>query len=273
MPELAEVQSTAEGLRPLLGERVKEAEVMVAKWARGLPLPEVVGSSLCGSERWGKRILWTFSDGKQAVISLGMSGSARLLEREEELPSHTMLRFRFSSGRQVAWRDPRRFGNFRLYPDLESAHQELDRVIGPDAYQPPPSLALFQARLGGSRAPIKARLLDQARLSGIGNYLAVEMLAEAGIHPARPAGSLQQEEWERLHSAGALIISRALQAQGLTLRDYRGVRDEEGGMAQLLRVYGRAGLPCLNCARPLVSGVVAGRGTVWCVDCQPLKPA
>jgi formamidopyrimidine-DNA glycosylase len=123
--------------------------------------------------------------------------------------------------------------------------------------------------LEGRRAPVKAVLLDQRRIAGVGNIYADEALWRARVHPRRPAGTLDANEVRRVHRAIRTVLRRAIELQGSTLRDYAQPDGEGGGMQAEFRAYGRGGEPCDRCGRPIERLVVAGRGTWICPRCQP----
>ncbi len=129
-------------------------------------------------------------------------------------------------------------------------------------------IARFAAILKGRPTPIKAFLLDQRRIAGVGNIYAVEALWESQIKPTTPAGKLSRERIARLHAALQAVLLKAIEMRGTSSRDYVDAEGMEGGFQNVLSVYGRAGEPCRRCKRPLVRTVLAQRGTWWCRNCQ-----
>jgi formamidopyrimidine-DNA glycosylase len=264
MPELAEVETVCSQLHAVIsGRALTTATVHRPVWVRHGDPSATSGQTLRAVRRWGKRLWWQW-DEHVWVGSLGMTGSIAL-----EAPSrrHPMLELSFD-GLPVTWYDPRHFGSLYVYENDEAATAAFDAKVGIDAAGAIET-AVLRARFAGTRAPIKAALLNQRWIAGVGNYLADEMLWAAMLHPATRTRSLTDEQWEALNSARETVIERALTARGLTVRDYRDVNGERGEMAEQLRVYGRAGEPCLRCGDTLVKSEYAGRGTTWCPTCQP----
>ncbi|MBE3590026.1 MAG: bifunctional DNA-formamidopyrimidine glycosylase/DNA-(apurinic or apyrimidinic site) lyase [Firmicutes bacterium] len=181
-------------------------------------------------------------------------------------PQHTHLALLLDDGAVLMFNDVRKFGRVAFWSEDRAA--PLAR-LGPEPLSPDFTVARLAEELAGRRAPVKAVLLDQRRVAGLGNIYADEALWLAGVHPARPAASLGREEVARLHRAVRRVLREAIEHRGTTLRDYRDGAGRAGGHAPHLRVYGRAGQPCRRCGRTLEKTVVAGRGTTFCPACQP----
>jgi formamidopyrimidine-DNA glycosylase len=182
-------------------------------------------------------------------------------------PSH--VRMEYETARGIVWyRDPRRFGTLELFEQPSQGEEYLARRLGPEPLGPDFTPSWLRAALQRRNAPIKAVLLDQRVGTGLGNIYVDEALFLSRIHPNAPASSLSAAAVRRLHAAIVARLTEAIEAGGSTLRDYRGVAGESGGMQERFLVYGRGGEPCPNCGRPLVTGRVAGRGTTWCSRCQ-----
>jgi formamidopyrimidine-DNA glycosylase len=130
------------------------------------------------------------------------------------------------------------------------------------------SARVLAARLEGRHAPLKAALLDQRRVAGLGNIYVDEALWRARLHPRRPAGSLEPPELGVLHGAIRHVLRKGIERQGASLRDYVAPNGARGGMQEEFRAYGRSGEPCFRCGTLQSGGVVGGRGTTWCPDCQ-----
>ena len=169
----------------------------------------------------------------------------------------------------VAYRDVRRFGTWELL-DPDHLRPYLAARLGPEPLGPSFTAARLARAAAGRRAPIKAFLLDQRRIAGIGNIYADEALWRARIHPRRPTGELALDEVARLHRAVRAALRRGVELRGSTLRDYVTPDGERGGMQHEFHVYGRLGEPCDRCGRPIERIVVAGRGTWLCPHCQRL---
>lgn len=295
MPELPEVETVRRTLRgKILGLRVVSAEllrrdVLIApgdpraghsrtKSRKGpaRATPDTAAAWLLG----GTRVVDVVRRGKQLAIvgerdslrralgvHLGMTGRLEYHDRRPApLEPHTHALLTLERG-VVSFRDPRRFGNLRVC----ASQEDLDALfadLGPDALDIAPS-HLAGALRGSSRA-IKAALLDQAVLAGVGNIYADEALHIAGIAPAKPASRLNADSLDRLCAAIRKVLANAVDAGGSTRRDFVNADGEPGRYQQEHRVYGRGGKPCLTCGRVLSAARVGQRQTVWCTTCQPM---
>jgi formamidopyrimidine-DNA glycosylase len=185
-----------------------------------------------------------------------------------EADPHRRAVVRLDDGSDVIYRDVRRFGTWLLAEPGE-AEPYLDARLGRE----PLAQAFTAKRLGealaGRRAPIKATILDQRRLAGVGNIYADEALWRAQIHPLRPAGELDEDELRALHHGIRAALKAGISRQGATLRDYRTPDGGSGRMQNEFKVYGREGDPCERCGRPIEKSRAAGRGTWFCPGCQP----
>src|SRR5215472_10240485 len=269
MPELPEVETIANGLQ----KRVS-GELIDSVWLGSKPEPlkspakEIArvleGARVEKVRRVGKHIVFDLvaargAARRQWIVHLGMTGRMLVAAPETELPKHTHLVARLGSGRELRFVDPRRFGR------LEVRESEFN---GPGS-EPMPISAEDFARLFHKReAPIKALLLNQTLLHGVGNIYADESLFGAGVRPRRRAHSLTRTELKKLHAALRAVLKKAIAAGGSSVSDYVDA-DGEAGFFQLQhRVYGREGEPCLVCKTKIKKIVVAGRGTHYCPRCQ-----
>jgi formamidopyrimidine-DNA glycosylase len=296
MPELPEVETIRRQLAPLVEGRVlARVEILDSRWSRPLA-PQELADALVGRRvqqlgRRGKYLVWHLSDDVHLAQHLRMTGSV-LCEPDPE-PAHTRVRIELgplrsgrgarvdsASARGPARRggrgvrrlvivDPRRFGTGEL-------------LLGTDALE-----AFFAARLGlepfderftpehlrslarGRTTPIKALLLDQRRIAGVGNIYADEALFRAGVHPLRPAGRLTREQYARLREAIVEVLTAGIDARGATIDDFRHVDGVRGSFQDRFLVHRREGEPCPRCGTTIVKMVVAGRGTYVCETCQP----
>lgn len=233
-------------------------------------LQEVVGRRVAGLRRRGKYLLIDLDPEGLLVLHLRMSGRLLWQEPGDEgpEPGHVRLRVTFEGGGRLLLVDPRRFamlywigqGDERQIPGLAAMGPEpLSRTFT--------SRALGQV-LAGRRAPVKAVLLDQRRLAGVGNIYADEALFRAGIRPDRPAGSLTPAEVGRLHRALRRVLREGIRLGGVTVRSYAGIHGEAGRFQETLQVYGRREEPCRRCGRPLSGLRIGGRSSVFCPHCQ-----
>ena len=272
MPELPEVETIRRQLAPLVeGRRLKRVEILDARWSRPLA-PRELAAVLEGRRvetlgRRGKYLVWGLQDDVHLVQHLRMTGAVLYEPRPE--PAHVRVRLELSPKRRLVIVDPRRFGTGEL-------------LLGGDALE-----AFFAARLGlepldelfttehlrglarGRTAPIKAFLLDQRRIAGVGNIYADEALFGAGIHPLRPAGRLSTEQYARLRESVIAALQAGIDARGATIDDFRHVDGVRGSFQNQFLVHRREGEPCGRCGTTIVKMVVAGRGTYVCESCQP----
>ena len=217
-------------------------------------------------DRRGKLMAIIGTEDRTIGVHLGMSGQILWAPPGGRLPTdHIHATWRLDDGSRFAFRDPRRFGGLWL----AASRDELApwRSLGPDALTIAP--AEFADRFRGVKRPIKAALLDQGLLAGVGNIYADEALHRAGIHPLAHAASLESARLEHLGVAVIELLGDAVAVGGSTLRDYRAAEGQPGGYQHAHRVYGRSGLACLTCGRVLSTARIAQRTTVWCSGCQP----
>lgn len=274
MPELPEVETVRSRLAPSLEGRTFEAvEILDGRLTRPLDPAGVAagleGERVAAIQRRGKYLVVRFESGRVLLIHLRMTGGLRLTPGGTlATDPHRRAVVRLDDGSDVAYRDLRRFGTWLL---LEP--QELDPYLaerlGPEPLGRGFSATYLARRLAGRRAPVKALLLDQRAVAGLGNIYADEALWRARIDPLRPGGSLSAEEVTRLRAGIRLALRTGIRRQGATLADgaYAG-----GSMQDEFRVYGRAGEPCFRCGTPIEKARAGGRGTWYCPRCQPRRP-
>jgi formamidopyrimidine-DNA glycosylase len=288
MPELPEVETIARGLANRVTGDVIESIWLGSK-------PELLKSSaseiantleskrIAGVRRVGKHIVFDLENGgpipspvkgksshksskasaplsaaAQWIVHLGMTGQMLVSNPDQVIEKHTHAIARLSSGRELRFVDPRRFGRLSVAhgfdaPGVEPLEIELDRFI-----------ELFRGR----KTPIKSALLNQKLLRGVGNIYADESLFRARIRPRRRAASLTRKELARLYSAIQEVLKKAIALGGSSISDYVGADGEEGFFQLQHRVYGREGEPCLVCKRPIKRVVIAGRSSHYCPKCQ-----
>jgi formamidopyrimidine-DNA glycosylase len=278
MPELPEVETVRRRLEPVLvGRRFEGVEILDFRLTRPFD-PVVTSAELEGErvehvDRRGKYLIVRFESGRALLIHLRMTGSLLHVERgtAPEADPHRRAVVRLDDGSDVIYRDVRRFGTWLLVEPDELEPYLRDRLGGE------PLASTFTAkRLGEAlarrRAPVKAAILDQRRLAGVGNIYADEALWRARIHPLRPAGELDADELQALHRGIRAALKAGIARQGATLRDYRTPDGDSGRMQHEFKVYGREGEPCERCGRPIEKIRAAGRGTWYCAGCQLLVP-
>lgn len=276
MPELPEVESIRRSLEPrLLGARVSAAALHrpdVLSTPPGEPRARrarllLVDGRITQLRRHGKQLAMLTHDHRACIVQLGMSGVLRWSpEPPARNPSHHVhCVWTLDRGRGHLWfADPRRFGG--LTSLREASLPARWAALGPDAL----TIAGTHLRraLERSSRPVKAALLDQHTLAGVGNIYADEALFIARLSPHAPCGSLAPDAWEGLAHAVRTVLAQAVDAGGSTLRDYRDGEGNAGRYQARHSVYGRAGLPCPVCGSALSSGLLAQRTTVWCPACQ-----
>ena len=233
---------------------------------------ELEGERVAVVDRRGKYLIVRFESGRALLVHLRMTGSF-LHDALGQLPDdpHRRAVVRLDDGSDVAYRDVRRFGTWLL---LEPAEVDpyVEARVGRE-----PLAAGYRARhlaeeLKGRRAPVKAAILDQRTVAGVGNIYADEALWRAQIHPLTPAAALGPDEVQALHRGIRRALQAGLRRQGSTLRDYRLPDGGTGGAQHEFKVYGRGGEPCERCGTPIDKIRVAGRGTWYCPSCQRLAP-
>jgi formamidopyrimidine-DNA glycosylase len=274
LPELPEVESVRRSLEPLvLGRVITRAEirrrdfcvVVTGKKSRCATAEEFLqGGRVTRLQRLGKQIAIVGSDGRSVCLQLGMSGFVDSTSGED--PKHTHAVWTLDSGERVRFVDPRRFGGLTCYPTFESLRERQWGGLGPDALGTEAEHLVESCR--DARRAIKALLLDQSVVAGVGNIYADEALFLAGIDPRTIARRVAAERLNRLAEAVRLVLARAVELRGSTLRDYRDPSGQPGGAQAAHAVYGRAGEGCVRCGTVLRSCRVSQRATVWCPSCQ-----
>jgi len=201
-------------------------------------------------------------------VHLGMTGQLRLVDPVAPLANHTHAVFFLDDGRQLRYRDPRRFGRLLLGTEQALLSSKKMPRLGPEPIDPEFAPDELYRRLRTRRAAIKAVLLDQGAIAGVGNIYADESLHKARLRPDRIAGSLSKKSARRLHESLRESLTLAIANRGSSVDTYRDAWGEIGGQQEKLLVYGRAGEPCFTCGRPLSAIRIAGRTTVFCRRCQ-----
>lgn len=276
MPELPEVETIRAQLAAVLpGRRIARIEIMDAK-AVEPDEPESVRAALAGAGivdvgRRGKYLLLHLDTGSTAIIHLRMTGQLHWSEAAPTGPEeHRRALITFEGGATLLFCDLRRFGRLRLEHTVRTRSREFwAGRLGVEPLSPAFTADALAAALSRRSAPIKAVLLDQSTVAGIGNIYADEALFGAGVHPQRPASSLGPMEIARLHRAIRSRLRAAIAQGGTSFDRYRDTRGERGAMQRLLKVYGRAGEPCTRCRGAITKTRVAQRGTYICLRCQP----
>jgi formamidopyrimidine-DNA glycosylase len=273
MPELPEVETVRRGLEPrLAGRTVTAADIRDGRLTAPVDPLEVAlelgGERFSRVGRRGKYLLLGFDSGRTLVVHLRMTGwfHHRPAAATDPEPAHLRAVFALDDGASLLYVDQRRFGTMRLIePGGLEAHLRLR--AGPEPLSEDWSPRRLRTDLAGRRAPVKALLLHQGIVAGVGNIYADEALWHARIHPLRPGGSLSAAEVRRLHAAVVQALERGIDSRGASLRDYRDVNGDRGSMQERFAAYARTGEPCPRCGTPILKIRVAQRGTHLCPRC------
>lgn len=270
MPELPEVETTLRGILPhLCGQGV--VALRLRQPALRWPVPgELVqllpGQRIRGGRRRGKYLLLALDHG-HLLLHLGMSGSLRIVPATAVAGVHDHFDLVLESGALLRFTDPRRFGSLHWVQGAPEDHPLL-RHLGPEPLEDEFGADYLFQRSRGRRVPIKSFLMDSRVVVGIGNIYANETLYLAGVYPLRAAGRISRARYARIVTAAKGVLGAAVAQGGTTLRDFVGGDGKPGYFRQRLGVYGRGGLPCHHCARPLRELRLAQRTTVYCPGCQ-----
>jgi formamidopyrimidine-DNA glycosylase len=292
MPELPEVETIRRGLEPCLRGRVllcvdvTDRKILHPSAEQGLR--SLVGQTIQTVWRRAKYLVVDLSF-HHLVFHLGMTGQLTLrdparpdstgfkrtvtgLQYCDQHPPdrHTHLSATLSDGRQLLFRDVRKFGRvYVVERNAENLQQFFAaRRLGLEPFTDQYNLGEFLARFRGRKLRVKSLLLNQNFVAGVGNIYADEALFEAELHPARRVSRLSRAEKERLFEAVQAVLTRGIEAGGTTFRDFVNSSGEKGGNQEKLRVYGREGKPCLRCATVIVRTLISQRGTHFCPKCQ-----
>ncbi|MCC7195517.1 MAG: bifunctional DNA-formamidopyrimidine glycosylase/DNA-(apurinic or apyrimidinic site) lyase [Gemmatimonadaceae bacterium] len=274
MPELPEVETIARDLdAAVAGAVIARVRVYRGDVLRACT-PRTLGARTAGAtiERWWRRAKHAVADlsnGERIVISPRFTGAVLVEAAAWTRGRHdyTTLAFSLSDGRAMRYRDVRRLGTVSLLDPAAFAAWEAR--LGPEPLDPSFTAKAFAARIAPSRSAIKAVLMDQRRIAGIGNIYANEALWRARIGPSRAAHSLTPVERRRLHREVRKVLAEAVAQRGTSFRDYQDPHGGRGGFLASAKVYGRRGQPCARCgARLRATHAIGNRITVWCPRCQ-----
>lgn len=273
MPELPEVETVRRTLYDkLVGRQIERVEIRTPRQVYH-PDPDTFKAELEGArftdiERRGKWLL--FRLGPLTLVGhLRMSGHLYVCEPEREYDKHTHLIFHLDDGKELRYDDQRKFGGFHLLGPRGEGMPPGLAALGPEPLSDAFTPAVLAAGLAGRKSPVKAALLNQAIVAGLGNIYVDESLFCARIHPERQAASLSPDEVERLHGCIRSVLERAVEKRGTTFSLYFDGEGEEGDMYDELNVFDRTGEPCPVCGSPIIKLAVAQRGTHVCPVCQP----
>ncbi|HEY2955878.1 MAG TPA: bifunctional DNA-formamidopyrimidine glycosylase/DNA-(apurinic or apyrimidinic site) lyase [Candidatus Eisenbacteria bacterium] len=272
MPELPEVETVRRMLEAhVVGRTVRAVSLS------GLALREPVsrglarglkGRAIRGVSRRGKFLMFELEGDLVLLSHLGMSGRWLFFQPAGESLPHVHARIGFADGSELWFQDPRRFGLLRLVRAERLARDRAIAALGPDPIASPPTGEALGERARGLKVSVKNFLLDQKKISGIGNIYASEILHRARVDPRRRAGSIGGPEWEAIASGIRTVLAEAIARSGTTFSMYRTLWNEPGAYGEQLRVYDRARAPCPRCGTPIRRIVQGQRATFFCPSCQ-----
>ncbi len=280
MPELPEVETVVRDLRPLLAGRTitgvrrskhKLRRPWLTKWNA-----KVVAASVEGVRRRGKWILVDLvsrepkATGSPALrVHLGMSGQFTVVDASVPEADHVHVVFALDNGNELRLRDPRRFGAAEYFPDSAALEAEMNAELGPEPFGLDPEY--FRDAVRGTARNLKAILLDQSIVAGVGNIYADEACFRANLHPGRAGKRVTLAECDALRDAIEAVLTKAIESRGSTIRDYVGGSGLRGGFQNEFAVYGRTDEPCPTCGTAIKCARYAGRASHFCPVCQSSK--
>lgn len=275
MPELPEVESVRRGLERLLkGKQITEVIVF---WERIIAEPKEISEfkkdiqvqKIHSIDRRGKFLLFNLTD-FVLISHLRMEGKYRLEKKDTPISKHTHVIFNLDSGEELRYLDVRKFGRMSLVShEVVFKHPSLIK-LGPEPIKEALTIETLGQELKKRKKAIKATLLDQSVIAGIGNIYADEILFDAKINPSRKTNTLSEAEIFRLTHSILNVIDKAVKAGGTTIRTYENAFGELGTYQTNLKVYGRTGLECVRCQTIIEKIKVAQRGTHFCPNCQKM---
>ncbi|WP_342428594.1 DNA-formamidopyrimidine glycosylase [Paenibacillus sp. FSL L8-0158] len=276
MPELPEVETIKRTLNELIVD--KHIDHVTVNLPRIIQRPddihafamELADHRITGVERRGK-FLRILLDGLVLVSHLRMEGRYGLYSQHDPVEKHTHVIFHFKDGTELRYQDVRQFGTMHLFPAgqdlLEKPLNKLGLEPMDEAFTP----EMLRDAVGTRSTSIKAALLNQSYVVGIGNIYVDESLFKAGIHPAQSAKSLTDSQFHVLHEAIVSTLGASIQVGGSSIKSFVNGQGKTGDFQHQLQIYGRNAKPCINCGTLIEKSVVAGRGTHHCPVCQPLR--
>jgi formamidopyrimidine-DNA glycosylase len=273
MPELPEVETIRRQLaRALEGRRLDRIEILDPRWCEPAPPDElaqaVEARRIERLDRRGKWLIWELADEVHLVMHLRMTGNLLLVP-----PGDTERRFKrvqidLDDGHHVLFCDARRFGTGIVLLGHDAVHDYFAGRVGLEPLGPDFTAEALRGMASGRKAPVKAFLLSQERVAGVGNIYADEALWRSKIHPLRAVGTLKPQQIESLHESVIHVLHAGIDAKGATIDDYRDASGAEGSFQDRFQVHLREGEPCPRCGSAIRKIRAAGRGTYFCPNCQ-----
>jgi formamidopyrimidine-DNA glycosylase len=273
VPELPEVETIRRQLAPAVeGRALSRLEVLDARWCEPAAPVEVEdavrGRIVERLSRRGKYLIWEFEDEVYLAMHLRMTGNLFVVDDDDPRP-HLRARFVLDSGERVLFVDVRRFGTGVVLLGHDALEEYFSSRLGVEPLSPDFTADALRALAKGRRAPVKAFLLSQERLAGVGNIYADEALWRARIHPLRPVGTLKRAQIEALREGVVASLEAGIDARGASIDDFRHTDGARGSFQDRFLVHRREGEPCVRCGNTIRKLRAAGRGTYVCEHCQP----
>src|SRR5262245_9784791 len=270
MPELPEVETVARDLRPILvGRRLvgvrRSRKALRQSWSKAWE-SKLVGRRVENVLRRGKWLLLGLDGGSFLVVHLGMTGRFTVVGPGAATEEHTHLVFPLDNAHELRFRDARRFGSVTYFADRAAWESFLAIRLGPEPWEL--SAVDWRAALKRTKRLVKAVLMDQTVVAGVGNIYADEACFTARIDPRRRGNTMKPAEADRLLGAIRDVLTRAIESGGSSIRDYVGGNGQPGGFQHEFAVYGRTAEACVNCGQKIKSVRIAGRSTHYCPRCQ-----
>jgi formamidopyrimidine-DNA glycosylase len=275
MPELPEVETIRRHLAPFVEGHVLERMVIRdALWsdpADPATLHDAVGGRRIERlERRGKYLIWTLDDEVHMVMHLRMTGNLLIAATDDVAErKYTRVELHLDSGERILFTDPRRFGTGVVLLGDDALEDYFSARLGVEPLSPDFTSDALQALARNRKQPVKAFLLNQERLAGVGNIYADEALFKARIHPERPVGTLKRAQIDALREAVIESLEAGIDARGASIDDYRQPDGAQGAFQTKFQVHLREGRPCIRCGTTIKKMRAAGRGTYVCETCQP----
>ena len=274
MPELPEVETIRRQLEPaIVGSRLERIEILDPRWSDPAP-PEAIAQAVEGRvierlDRRGKWLIWELADEIHLVMHLRMTGNLLLVPPGDTDRRFLRVRIDLDDGRHVLFTDARRFGTGIVLLGQNAVHDYFAGRVGIEPLGPDFTAEALKAMAKDRRAPVKAFLLSQERVAGVGNIYADEALWRSKIHPLRPVGTLKPAQIASLRDSVVHVLHEGIDAKGATIDDFRDPYGVQGTFQDQFLVHLREGEPCPVCGGPIRKLRAAGRGTYVCETCQP----
>lgn len=273
MPEMPEVETIRSTLADkVIGKRIHKVEIILPRMIKWPSPPEfqavIAGKKIVGLSRRGKYLLFSLEDRLILVVHLRMTGRLYYVTESANYIKSVHIKFIFEGQDALLYADTRTLGTLYVMKEDELWRISGLCTMGPEPLSPEFTIGYLKKITAKRQGKIKAMLLNQKFIGGLGNIYVDESLAAAGIHPERPAGSLSMQEIEKLHNAVNEVIQQAIRDGGTTFRDYVDGEGKKGSHQHHLKVYGRKNQPCLVCGTNIEWKEVCGRGTHFCPHCQ-----